>query len=131
MVPNEIHGTSCGWSNATILIDEQWVIKTEGHPGFGQNYNVWFNGLNNGNTIFSTAYIKDLKKERDDASARVKHLEGQINELSNFLFKSGIADSIGSHGGAVGEAIFQMDKMQKEITLTNRIPFEGASIMND
>ena len=37
----------------------------------------------------------------------------QIEELSNFLFESKITDSIGTHGCAIGEAIFQMKRLQK------------------
>lgn len=40
-VPNDLHGTCCGWSNATHPCSVAGVITDNRHPGFGQPLNLW------------------------------------------------------------------------------------------
>jgi hypothetical protein len=38
-VPADVHGTCCGWQNATIRVDANGVITDKRHPHFGLNFN--------------------------------------------------------------------------------------------
>lgn len=40
-VPLDVHGTCCGWINASHRIDSHLIIIDERHPGFGQKYLDW------------------------------------------------------------------------------------------
>lgn len=36
-VPEDAHGTSCGWGNAKVAVNDDGVILTPGHPYQGRN----------------------------------------------------------------------------------------------
>lgn len=40
-VPTDLHGTCCGWINASVTVSSEFVILDKRHPGFGQNLNTW------------------------------------------------------------------------------------------
>lgn len=54
----------------------------------------------------------------------------QIDELFHFLFDNNIAESIGTHGGVIGEAIFQMKRLVEEKNAIGEICFEAGRRKN-
>lgn len=40
-VPINLHGTCCGWINATVRTTSEWVVLDKRHPAFGQNLLQW------------------------------------------------------------------------------------------
>lgn len=42
-VPNEVHGTCCGWYNAKTVIDELGNIRDDRHPFYNRQFNDWIN----------------------------------------------------------------------------------------
>ena len=40
-VPFDLHGTCCGWENAKVSVDDNFIITDKRHPGFGSNLNRW------------------------------------------------------------------------------------------
>lgn len=42
-VPNEVHGTCCGWDNARHTCDESGIIRDDRHPFYRKHINEWLN----------------------------------------------------------------------------------------
>jgi len=40
-VPSDLHGTCCGWVNASVKVSVEFIIMDQRHPGLGQNLNTW------------------------------------------------------------------------------------------
>lgn len=40
-VPVDVHGTACGWKNATTLVSDKAIITDIRHPGFGKSIYTW------------------------------------------------------------------------------------------
>lgn len=66
-VPHDVHGTCCGWSNASTKVDEDFIIIDERHPDFGKKL-----GMQAGHFVTNVDLItgrcticnKDLSNER-------------------------------------------------------------------
>jgi len=40
-IPSDVHGTACGWMNATVKCSTEGIIMDYRHPGFGKHFNEW------------------------------------------------------------------------------------------
>jgi len=47
-VPNDLHGTCCGWNNAKHPCSREGVIIDARHPGFGQHLTRWIHSYLDG-----------------------------------------------------------------------------------
>ena len=48
-VPKDLHGTCCGWENASTPCNASMIITDNRHPGFGQNLDLWKHTFLEGN----------------------------------------------------------------------------------
>lgn len=40
-VPDDVHGTCCGWENAKAICNIVGIIIDSRHPGFGKQFTSW------------------------------------------------------------------------------------------
>lgn len=93
-VPNDLHGTCCGWGNANHPCSAGGVITDQRHPGFGQPLNLWIHTFydfsSNADACdisaasgYGSGWKDGIAYASSVASLKNKELEERLRELEN------------------------------------------------